>query len=179
MPADAAQVIERPGDLTVSRLAAVPGTGPVTQFSVECIGTGQMSECYRITLGYADAAAAGPALHLDDGGHLHAVNIRIPGAPAFSIGYHQRPDSAVTELQGVASRESFGPNGLRLEAALAVDPGEIAAKVEVRGQAPVLLTAADGRAGQFPRVWGTIRTADGRGGVGWLEWNRNLAEQPG
>ena len=29
------------------------------------------------------------ALHLDDGTHLHGVNIRIPGVPAVSIGYVQ------------------------------------------------------------------------------------------
>ena len=43
------------------------------------------------------------ALHLDDGTHLHGVNIRIPGAPAFSIGYVQGADRKVTELQTVTS----------------------------------------------------------------------------
>lgn len=45
------------------------------------------------------------ALHLDDGTHLHGVNIRIPGAPTFSIGYVQGADGNVTELQAVASRK--------------------------------------------------------------------------
>lgn len=119
------------------------------------------------------------ALHLDDGSHLHAVNIRIPGAPALTIGYDQGPGARVTELQAVTSRESFGDNGLPLEAALTLRPVNVTAEAEVRGQAPVLLTAADGRVSQFPRVWATVRTADGRGGVGWLEWNRNLAGPPG
>jgi len=117
------------------------------------------------------------ALHLDDGTHLHGVNIRIPGAPAFSVGYVQRadgPDVKVTELQTVTSRESFGDNGLPLNATLTLNPGQITADVDVRGQAPVRLTAADGRVSQFPRVWATISTADGRSGVGWVEWNRNL-----
>ncbi|OBI27674.1 phosphotransferase [Mycobacterium sp. E2238] len=117
------------------------------------------------------------ALHLDDGTHLHGVNIRIPGAPAFSIGYSQDAQGSVTELETVDSRESFGANGLPLGATLALEPGEVTADVEVRGQAPVCLTAADGRVSQFPRVWATVRTADGRNGVGWLEWNRNLAER--
>jgi hypothetical protein len=119
------------------------------------------------------------ALHLNDGTHLHGVNIRIPGAPAFSIGYTQRADGRVTELQTVDSRESFDDNGLPLEATLTLNPGEITANVDVRGQAPVRLVAADGRVSQFPRVWATITTADGRSGVGWLEWNRNLGEQSG
>ena len=117
------------------------------------------------------------ALHLGDGTQLHGVNIRIPGAPAFSIGYCQDAEGTVTELQTVESRESFGANGLPLGAALTLNPGEITADVEVRGHAPVRLTAADGRVSQFPRAWGTVRTADGRGGVGWVEWNRNLGER--
>ena len=60
MHADTEQVIERPCDLTASWLAAAIGTGPIAEFVVERIGTGQMSECYRIGLSYADAEAAGP-----------------------------------------------------------------------------------------------------------------------
>ena len=60
-----------------------------------------------------------------------------------------------------------------------LNPGGITADVDVCGQAPVRLPAEDGRVSQFPRVWATIRTADGRGGVGWLEWNRNLGEHTG
>jgi hypothetical protein len=119
------------------------------------------------------------ALHLDDGTHLHGVNIRIPGAPAFSIGYDQDAEGKVTELQTVASRESFDDNGLPLNATVTLTPGEITANVDVRGHAPVRLIAADGRVSQFPRVWATVSTADGRSGVGWLEWNRNLGEKTG
>jgi Ecdysteroid kinase-like family len=114
------------------------------------------------------------ALHLDDGTHLHGVNIRIPGAPTFSVGYVQDAAHHVTELDTVASRESFGDNGLPLNASVDLNPGGIAADIEVRGQAPVLLVARDGRVSQFPRAWVGVRTADGRGGVGWVEWNRNL-----
>ncbi|MCV7099300.1 DUF7064 domain-containing protein [Mycobacterium palustre] len=115
------------------------------------------------------------ALHLDDGTHLHGVHIRIPGAPTFSVGYLQDADGNVTDLRTVSSRESFDANGLPLHATLELDPGGLAADLEVRGQAPVRLTADDGRVSQFPRAWVNVSTADGRGGVGWVEWNRNLA----
>ena len=46
-------VIERPADLTVEWLTAALGV-PVSDFAVERIGTGQMSECYRVGLTYAD-----------------------------------------------------------------------------------------------------------------------------
>ena len=45
-----APLIESPADLTNEWLTAALGAGPVTDFSVERIGTGQMSECYRVAL---------------------------------------------------------------------------------------------------------------------------------
>lgn len=47
-------VVERPSDLTPEWLTAVIGAGTVTAYTVDRIGTGQMSECYRIGLTYAD-----------------------------------------------------------------------------------------------------------------------------
>lgn len=114
------------------------------------------------------------ALHLDDGTHLHAVNIRIAGMPPVSIGYTQDRLGLVTELHSIAAREAFDADGLPVSATLAVDPGGVTATVDVRGHAPVQLVAPDGRISQFPRVWANVSTADGRSGVGWLEWNRNL-----
>jgi Ecdysteroid kinase-like family len=114
------------------------------------------------------------ALHLDDGTHLHAVDIQIPGVPAVGIGYTQDRGGTVTELQTITHRETFDANGLPETATLTLEPGGITATVDVRGHAPVRLAAADGRVSQFPRVWATVSTADGRTGAGWLEWNRNL-----
>ncbi|BBY08971.1 DUF7064 domain-containing protein [Mycobacterium noviomagense] len=113
------------------------------------------------------------AVHLDDGTHLHGVDIRIPGAPKLSVGYLQPKDGALTELQTVDSRETFDANGLPAAATVTVCPGDIVVSADVRGHAPLRLVAADGRVSQFPRVWATVTTADGRSGVGWLEWNRN------
>ena len=114
------------------------------------------------------------ALHLDDGTHVHAVEIRIPGVPPVGIGYIQDRGGTVTELQTITARQTFDADGLPATATLAVDPGGITATVDVHGHAPLRLVAADGRISEFPRVWATVSTADGRRGVGWLEWNRNL-----
>jgi hypothetical protein len=114
------------------------------------------------------------ALHLDDGTHVHAVEIRIPGVPPVGIGYVQDRGGTVTELQTITARQTFDADGLPATATLAVDPGGITATVDVHGHAPLRLVAADGRISEFPRVWATVSTADGRRGVGWLEWNRNL-----
>jgi hypothetical protein len=111
------------------------------------------------------------ALHLDDGTHLHGVDIRIPGAPPIGIGYVQQPGLPLVELQTVTARETFGDNGL--PRATAINYGDLTATIDVRGHAPVLLTSPDGRVSHFPRAWASVVTDDGRTGIGWVEWNRN------
>jgi hypothetical protein len=117
------------------------------------------------------------ALHLNDGTHLHGLDINIPNVPAVGIGYIQDPDRNVTELHTVTNPRVFGANGLPLKMTLSLDPGEITGEVDIHGHAPVRLTAPDGRISEFARAWVSIDTADGRNGVGWMEWNRNLAQQ--
>ncbi len=111
------------------------------------------------------------ALHLDDGTHIHGVDIRIPGAPQIGVGYVQQPGQPLVELQVVTAQETFGDNDL--PRTTAVNYGDLNVTVDVKGHAPVLLTAADGRVSHFPRAWATVTTDDGRTGVGWVEWNRN------
>ncbi len=53
-------LIERPADLTAEWLTEVIGCGTVDEFIVERVGTGQMSECYRVHLSYDDGVR-GPA----------------------------------------------------------------------------------------------------------------------
>jgi len=48
--------IETPSDVTAEWLTDTVGGGIVTGFTTERIGTGQMSECYRFALTYADRA---------------------------------------------------------------------------------------------------------------------------
>lgn len=117
------------------------------------------------------------ALHLDDGTHVHGVNIRIPGVPGVSVGYVQNSGGNVIELDSVNTREAFDANGLPLDATLVLDPAELTADLTVQGNAPVRLTAADGRVSEFARAWASVNTTDGRTGVGWIEWNRNLEQR--
>ncbi|MGW0158932.1 DUF7064 domain-containing protein [Mycobacterium sp. NPDC003323] len=113
------------------------------------------------------------ALHLDDGTHLHGVDLRIPGMGPMGIGYLQREGEALHELSGVTATEEFGADDLPVATTVSLAPVGVVAVAQVQGQAPVLLTAQDGRVSHFPRAWATVSTADGRSGVGWLEWNRN------
>ncbi len=111
------------------------------------------------------------ALHLDDGTHLHGVDIRLPGAPPIGVGYIQGAGTPLSELQSVSARASFEDNGLPLTTAIIYDDLEAAA--DIRGHAPLRLEAPDGRVAWFARAWASITTSDGRNGVGWIEWNRN------
>ncbi|MDT5338074.1 MAG: hypothetical protein QOD90_3579 [Mycobacterium sp.] len=112
------------------------------------------------------------ALHLDDGTHIHGLDLRIPGAPPIGAGYVQR-GGEVVELKTVVARETFGDDDLPVGTTLEIAPGDTTASIDIRGHAPVLLTSVDGRVSRFPRAWATVTTTDGRTGVGWLEWNRN------
>lgn len=113
------------------------------------------------------------ALHLDDGTHLHGVDLRIPGMPPVSVGYIQPRGEAVIETTAVTAEATLAGDGLPLATTLTMEPGPLIATIEIRGHAPVRLDSPDGRVSYFPRAWATIETADGRRGVGWLEGNTN------
>jgi hypothetical protein len=57
-PRDGQATVERPADLTARWLTANLGVG-VSGFTVERIGTGQMSECYRIALSFEQGSGPG------------------------------------------------------------------------------------------------------------------------
>lgn len=113
------------------------------------------------------------ALHLDDGTHLHGVDLRIPGLPPVSVGYIQPPGQEVIETTSVDADAILAGSGLPLTTTLTLQPGPVVASVTILGHAPVRLESPDGRVSFFPRAWAQVQTADGRRGVGWLEWNRN------
>ena len=114
------------------------------------------------------------ALHLTDGTHLHGVDLRIAGMPPVSVGYIAPPGDPVVETTSVTAEADFAADGLPIATTLTMHPGPITATVDIRGYAPVRLVSPEGRVSLFPRAWAAVRTSDGRDGVGWLEWNRNL-----
>jgi hypothetical protein len=114
--------------------------------------------------------------HLEDGTHLHAVELRLPDAPRLGAGYVQPPGGDLLELDGVSAREQVAGDGLISSAALSLRPGGIELEVEPLAFAPLLLLAQDGRVSHFPRAMCRVRCADGRAGLAWVEWNLN---QPG
>jgi hypothetical protein len=111
--------------------------------------------------------------HLEDGTRLHGVEFRIPGAPPLGVGYLQTPGNEVCELDTVSASERVGENGLITAAEIRY--GELAVNVQPIAFGPLRLEAPDGRLSMFPRAMCRIATDDGRGGVAWVEWNRNAS----
>ena len=62
-PVHTTDVVERPSDLTAEWLTSAIGT-PIAGFTYERIGTGQMSECYRVELSHAAEGAGPPSVVL-------------------------------------------------------------------------------------------------------------------
>ncbi len=108
------------------------------------------------------------AFHLDDGTHTHGVDLRLPELPRMGTGYVQR-DGEIQELSAAAAEETLDPDGLGNTTTLTM--GDVTATIEPQGHGPLRLVDDDGRVALFPRAWGPVTTADGRTGVGWIEWN--------
>ncbi|MGB2921191.1 MAG: phosphotransferase, partial [Mycobacterium sp.] len=157
-PADL--LIERPADLSADWLTAILGQGRISGFTTEGIGTGQMSECYRVALTYADTGAGGPT----------SVVLKVAAADpnsrqtGLALGLYEREARFYTDIAPGLP----GPVAPCHHAAF--DPETGAFHLDIRGHAPVRLTADDGRISYFPRAWAAVATGDGRTGIGWLEW---------
>ena len=111
-------------------------------------------------------------LHLDDGTHVHVVT--IPELEGFGVGYIQR-DGEVSEIAGATNTETVEDDGLISSATVTVtqpEPG-LALTIEPLAFGALRLEAPDGRVSHFPRAMCRVTTADGRAGLGWIEWNRN------
>ncbi len=110
------------------------------------------------------------ALHLDDGTHAHAV--AVPQHPNFAVGYVQRGDE-LEEVTAIRQDADFTADGLASSATIELDPSGFAVELEPIGFGAHLLRSDDGRVSHFPRAACRVRAADGRSGLGWIEWNRN------
>lgn len=109
------------------------------------------------------------AVHLDDGTRWHGAS--VPAFPGYGTGYVQR-DGEVTDLTAITCTASVTPEGLFGPTTLKIEPGGHVLTLAPVSFAPVQMIADDGRVSLFPRATCQVSTAEGRHGVGWLEWNR-------
>jgi hypothetical protein len=105
------------------------------------------------------------ALHLDDGTHIHGLDLRIPQAPQMSVGYIQMAGE-INEVENCVVEAKF-ENGLPKSAKFTVNDRKL--EFNALGHGPLKLVSDDGRVGLFPRAWGTLSD----GGVAWVEWMLN------
>ena len=113
------------------------------------------------------------AIHFPDGTHLHGLDLRIPDLPQISVGYAQLPGLPLIELSEHVATSEFTSDGLPVSTQLTIEPGQAILDFEPLGHGPLRLESEDGRLAFFARSWGRVISADGREGVGWVEWNRN------
>ena len=113
---------------------------------------------------------------LEDGTRLHAVQLRLANAPTIGVGYIQDLAGEVLELERVAAFEDLGEDGLITAARLSLAPPGLEVEIEPLAFGPLRLLSSDGRVSHFPRAMCRIRCADGRRGLGWVEWNLNQPE---
>ncbi len=114
------------------------------------------------------------SMRLDDGTRIHLADIRMmPGVPVF-FGYIQTPGEVhpVTALTVTEDLGDLGfPTKARIEIA-AAPAHDLVIDVIPVVFGPVLLRNDDGRTSRFPRAMVRCRTAGGRTGSGWIEWNQ-------
>jgi hypothetical protein len=150
----------------------VSGTVRVGDETIELRGVGQRDHSWG-TRDWWSAEWMWSAGHLDDGTRFHGVEFRLPGAPALGVGYLQPPQGGLVELDSVAASEEVGADGLISTAEIAY--GELTLQVQPLAFGALRLEAPDGRISQFPRAMCRVRAEDGRTGVAWVEWNRNVS----
>ncbi|HVT22701.1 MAG TPA: hypothetical protein VHE57_15070 [Mycobacteriales bacterium] len=179
----------KPGDpvrVTVDLTWATDGTpyhySVTTRYEIPCRVTG------TVTIDGAELRLDGPgqrdhswgvrdwwsfgwcwsAGHLEDGTHTHLTEVRADGGP-FYAGYVQSP-TGLSPVAAGAVTEDIADLGFPRAATVRHD--DLTVDVQPLAFGPILLTAPDGRVGHFPRASARFTTADGRSGLGWIEWNQ-------
>lgn len=147
----------------------VHGEVLVGQERIEVDGWGQRDHSWGVrdwwSIGWSWTAS-----RLDDGTRIHGTGVEFEGAHVYGTGYEQAPGAPMVGTDVAVHTETLGPAGLPTSGTWQI--GDLATEVTPVAFAPVLLTAPDGRVSRFPRAWTTVRTADGRTGHGWTEWNQ-------
>jgi hypothetical protein len=89
------------------------------------------------------------------------------------MGYVQVPGAELQELQAMHTSESTGEAGLVADATIDLRPDGPTLTLTPLGDGPLLMSADDGRTTHFLRSSCVFTAADGRSGLGWVEWNHN------
>ncbi len=109
---------------------------------------------------------------LDDGSRFHSVaprtldGVSIP----WAAGYIQSPDKHLIPIQLSLAEEKLGDHGFPTQGWIEAD--DLKLSVTPLYFAPLRLVDPDGRVSHFVRALVRYSCADGRDGLGWIEWNQ-------
>jgi hypothetical protein len=109
---------------------------------------------------------------LEDGTRFHSVAPRTldGGDMPFAAGYVQAPGEELVGIESSRAREELGTHGFPVKGRIEV--GDLHLDLSPLYFAPVLMVDPDGRVARFPRCLARFFHADGRRGLGWIEWNQ-------
>jgi len=136
---------------------------------IEFDGPGQRDHSWGVR-DWWDKGWCWTAWRMEDGTRHHAVTT-LP-SEGFAIGYTQ-PGADGSRLELVTAFEA--------SPVLGADAIPTAAQLELAGQSftveplawsPVLLESPSGHQARFPRAMARFTADDGRGGIGWIEFNQ-------
>jgi hypothetical protein len=146
----------------------VHGTIDVGRERIELDGFGQRDHSWGVRdwwqFGWVWTAG-----RLDDGMRFHGSDIRIPSVDV-GFGYTQA-GGGIDPTNSVHAEEALGAHGFPTSGAIAI--GDLPLTIQPVAFAPALLKH-EGRVSRFPRALCAFSAADGRGGLGWTEWNQPL-----
>lgn len=138
---------------------------------IEFAGHGQRDHSWGVrdwwTMSYCWNAG-----RLEDGTRFHSVAPRtLEGENLpWAAGYVQAPGEALVPIHSSHASEETGANGFPTQGRIEV--GDLHLDVSPLYFAPVLMVDPDGRVARFPRSLARFSHADGRQGLGWIEWNQ-------
>ena len=169
-------------DLTWQTDGEAYGYGVHTRYEIPCNVSGTM------TLDGVEYAISGPgqrdhswgvrdwwsfgwcwmASRLEDGTRFHCADIRVPEM-RMAFGYTQAPTVPVSTVDVT---EELGPQGYPDRGRALYAPSGLELSIEPLGFGPLLLKGPEGQVSRFPRAMARFTAADGRTGLGWIEWNQ-------
>jgi len=148
----------------------VDGRVIVGDREIEVDGWGQRDHSWGAARDWWSMTWCWSAGRLEDGTRFHAVGGFAPGLD-FGVGYVLPAGSSDFEdVTQVEVDQTVGREGLVDEARLRFAGLELA--VEPVAWSPVHIVDPAGRQDRFPRAMARFRAADGRTGVGWIEFNQ-------
>lgn len=116
-------------------------------------------------------------IHLSDGTDIFTIALGKGDESTGPAGYIQK-NNKLTEITSVRNDFDWRDNGLPGNLHLFIEPGSLSIECEATSESGLRLIDPDGREAHLPRVMCSVRTGDGRTGVGWLDFNHVVKKQP-